>query len=302
MEIRQLRTFIAVAKFSSFTHAADHLNYAQSTVSAQIQALEDEFQVPLFERLGQRIILTEAGERLLQYAERLLGLTEETKAGVVGGKDSKGSLTVRLPESLGVYRFPEIFSRFVNQFPQIRINIINCAHEGLERDLRKGIINIAFLLHNSFNSSDLNIETVGAETMILVAHPAHPLTRLDIVNCTDLHNETILLSGSDCSYRRDFEQALKQSKVKLGPVFEYTSIASLKESVCVGIGISILPKIAVHADVKQGRLVALPWQASALHFDTIMIHHKDKWLSPVLTSFMSISREVLGTTLSTDQF
>ncbi|MCP4318726.1 MAG: LysR family transcriptional regulator [Hyphomicrobiales bacterium] len=294
MEIRQLRTFMAVAKFMSFNRAADHLNYAQSTVSAQVQALEEEFGVPFFERLGRRITLTEAGDRLLQYAEKLLDMAEEAKTGVVGGADSTGSLTVRLPESLGVHRFPEIFGRFAARFPRIRLNIINCTYNGLERDLRKGITDVAFLMNNSLQASDLVIETVGFESLLVVAHAAHPLARRSAVRGTDLNGETILLSCSDCSYRREFEKALTQLKVKPGSIFEFNSVATLKECVCAGIGVSILPEVTVRADIQHGRLAVLPWQSSELRCNTLMIRHQDKWLSPILDAFMSISREELG--------
>ncbi len=294
MEIRQLRTFLAVAKFLSFNRAADHLHYAQSTVSAQIQALEEEFAAPLFERLGRRILLTEAGERLIQYAEKLLDLTEEAKAEVVGGSDSTGSLTIRLPESLGVQRFPEIIKRFVDRFPRIRLDIINCAYAGLEKDLRKGITDLAFLLNNSLDASDLVIEAVGFEPLLVVAHSAHPLAGRSAVHGADLDGERLLLSRSDCSYRRDFERALAEQKVKPGSIFEFNSVSTLRECVCAGIGISLLPEIAVRADIEHGRLAALPWRDSELRRNTLMIRHQDKWLSPALDTFMSISREELG--------
>ena len=86
MEIRHLKTFLGVAKALSFNKAAEHLNYAQSSVSAQIQALEEELGVQLFDRLGRRILLTEAGIRLLDYAEKILQLVDETRAELADGK------------------------------------------------------------------------------------------------------------------------------------------------------------------------------------------------------------------------
>ena len=86
MEIRHLKTFLGVANALSFNKAAEHLNYAQSSVSAQIQALEEELGVQLFDRLGRRILLTEAGVRLLDYAEKILQLADETRAELADGK------------------------------------------------------------------------------------------------------------------------------------------------------------------------------------------------------------------------
>src|SRR5688572_33360569 len=98
VELRQLETFRAVATGLSFTRAAAALGYAQSSVTAQIQALEAELGARLFDRLGRRIALTDAGERLLEYADRLLTLAAEARAALVDGAEPAGTLTVGAPE------------------------------------------------------------------------------------------------------------------------------------------------------------------------------------------------------------
>ena len=104
MEIRQLKTFKAVADHLSFHKAADAINYAQSTVSAQIMALEEDLGIPLFERLGRHIMLTGAGENLYQYACKMLELAEAARADLIEGVRLAGSLTIRVPESFCVHR------------------------------------------------------------------------------------------------------------------------------------------------------------------------------------------------------
>ncbi|MGA7644044.1 MAG: LysR family transcriptional regulator, partial [Syntrophobacteraceae bacterium] len=90
MELRQLKTFLMVAKLLSFNRAADALNYAQSTVSVQIRGLEEEFGVPLFDRLGKQVVLTEAGQVLMRYAQKMLDIEEETHCEVAGHTLSQG--------------------------------------------------------------------------------------------------------------------------------------------------------------------------------------------------------------------
>src|SRR5271157_1473927 len=103
MEIRQLRSFRTVANLLSFNKAAGQLHYAQSSISAQIQVLEDELGVQLFDRLGRKVQLTESGLQLLQYANKILDLVNETQSEVAGNKEPLGSLTVRIPETFGVH-------------------------------------------------------------------------------------------------------------------------------------------------------------------------------------------------------
>src|SRR5216117_1031860 len=115
MDLRHLTTFRTVANLMSFSRAATSLDYAQSTITLHIQSLEDELGVPLFNRIGKKIELTEAGHRLLRYSERLLDLAEETVAGVSGQDDVSGTLTVGAPETICTYRLPQVLRQFRQQ-------------------------------------------------------------------------------------------------------------------------------------------------------------------------------------------
>lgn len=293
MEIRQLRTFQTVAVLLSFHRAADKLHYAQSSVSAQIQSLETELGVQLFDRLGRRILLTEAGERLLQYANKILDLAEETRAEVTDAKEPQGSLTIRIPETFGVFRLPPVIKRFKSSFPKVRLSFSTCAHEGLARDLRKGVTDLAFLLTESIQETDLEAEVMGFESIKIVSSPSHPLAEKAIVKTQDLEGETILLSKVDCSYRRSFQQILDKKKVRADTMLEFNSVAVIKQCVMEGVGITILPEVSITQDIAEGSLAALAWEEEKLEVATLMIWYKDKWLSPTLSAFMEMTREVL---------
>jgi len=133
MEIRQLRSFQTVANLLSFNKAAGQLHYAQSSISAQIQTLEEEFGVQLFDRLGRKVQLTESGTYLLKYANKILDLVEETQSEVARNKELVGSLTVRVPETFGVHRLPAVIKDFHGRFPKVQLNFITCAHEASKK-------------------------------------------------------------------------------------------------------------------------------------------------------------------------
>jgi len=290
LEIRQLKTFKTVATLLSFTQAAQHLNYAQSSISAQIQALEDELAVKLFDRLGRRILLTEAGERLLLYAGKLLDLAEETRTDVAEASQPQGSLTIRVPETLGVHYLPPVIKRFQRRFPQVGLLFTTCAHEGLQKDLRKGLTDLAFIMADSIQAADLVSEALGFESLMVVAHPQHPLAAKTVVRTRDFHGQTLLLSRVDCSYRRVFQQALAQADVRPGGLLEFNSIAAIKQCVMEGIGITIMPQVAVAEEIAAGRLAPLAWEEGPLETALLMIWYKEKWLSPTLTAFMEMVR------------
>src|SRR5436190_8129479 len=121
MDLRQLATFRMVATTLSFTQTAATLGYVQSSVTAQIQALETDLGVPLFDRLGKRVTLTDAGQRLLHYAEKMLDLAEEARSIVPGDTEPTGSLTISAPESLCAYRLPVVLNEFRKRYPQVRL-------------------------------------------------------------------------------------------------------------------------------------------------------------------------------------
>jgi DNA-binding transcriptional LysR family regulator len=293
MEIRQLRTFKAVAVLLSFQKAAEHLNYAQSSVSAQIRALEEDLGVKLFDRLGRGIRLTEAGRRLVQYADKILDLTEESRAEIAGTKEIRGSLTIRIPESFGIYRLPNVVAPYVARHPGVQLNFITCAHDTLQKDLRKGITDLAFLLTESIQAADLEAEATVFESIVMVGAAGHPLSRRKTVRTRDLEGETILMSKVDCSYRKTFERLLDEAAVAPGNVHDFHSLETLKRCVMSGAGITVLPRVAVEAELKGGDLVALNWKGG---FDValLMVWYRERWRSPALEAFMAMTREILN--------
>ncbi|RJQ84929.1 MAG: LysR family transcriptional regulator [Desulfobacteraceae bacterium] len=294
MEIQQLRTFCTVARLLSFKQAAERLNYAQSSISAQIHALEEDLGVRLFDRLGRHILLTEAGDRLLQYAERILDLTEETRAEVASTSEPQGTLTIRVPETFCAHRLPPVILKFQTIFPKVRLRFITCAVEGLQKDLRKGITDLAFLITESIQASDLGVEALGFESVVIVSHPDHPLASKSIVQTKDLEAETVLHSNVDCSYRKSFQQLLDHENVRLARSIEFSSVAALKQCAIRGVGIAILPEVTVEEEIARGRLSVLPWSQGKLEMALLMIWYKDRWLSPSLSAFMNMTREAMN--------
>jgi DNA-binding transcriptional LysR family regulator len=291
MELRNLKTFVAVARLLSFHRAAETLHYAQSTVSAQIQALEDELGVKLFDRLGRRILLTEAGERLLNYAGKMIDLEEEAVAEVTDSGDRGGSLCIRVPETFGSYRLPDIVRRFHDRMPNVGVQFITCTHEGLYTDLRKGVTDLAFLYTDSLQASDLEFEVLGVEPLVLAVSPGHALATMSQVTSPDLDGQTILLSRVDCSYRRLFEAVLAEEKISPGARLEFHSMAGLRACVGAGVGVTILPEVAAREDISNGRMAVIPWAGEPFETALLMVWHKEKWLSPALKAFMALVRE-----------
>jgi len=291
MELRELKTFQKVATLLSFNRAADVLHYAQSTVSAQIKALEDELGVPLFDRLGKQIVLTDSGEKLLKYSRRLLAIHEETYAEVKGRTELRGSLTIRIPQTIATYYLPPLLVKFHECYPRVRFEFLSCTVHPLAQELSAGTIDLAFLMTESVQAASLQSEVLGFEDLALVTHAGHPLAREPSVSFRDLQGQTLLYAKTDCDYPIRFQRMLAEEKIKLSTTLEFNSVEAVKQCVMAGLGITLMPAVAVRREVESGSLTILPLSDGPMEVAIFMIWHKDKWLSPTLDAFLETVKE-----------
>ncbi len=294
MEFRQLKTFLAVAERLSFHRGARAIGYAQSSVSAQVMALEEELGVRLFDRLGRRVRLTPAGESLEPYARKIIDLEAAARAEAAEESRAVGSLTVRVPETICVHRLPPVVADFRRRMPRVKLDFISCTAEGLRHDLQKGVTDLAFLLADEVASPDLRHEALGVEEMVLVAARGHRLAGARAVALGELAGETLLLSRVDCSYRRVLETAMRAAGVAAGLVMEYNSVAAIVRHAAAGLGLAFLPRVAARRELARGELTRLAWPQGGMEVARLMVWHKDKWLSPALRSFMDAARQALA--------
>ena len=293
MELRELRTFQKVATLLSFNRAAEVLHYAQSTVSAQIKTLEDELGVPLFDRLGRQIVLTDAGEKLLQYSRRLLAIHEETYAEVRGQKELRGSLTIRVPQTIATYYLPPVLVKFQSRYPRVRFEFSSCTVPTLLQELSSGTIDLAFLMTESVQSANLQTEILGFEQLVLVAHPQNPLARKPLTSFKDLEGHVLVYPRTDCDYPARFRRMLQDEKIKLTTTLEFNSVEAVKHCIMAGLGLTLLPRIAVRREVESGELTLLQLPEELMEVAIIMIWHKDKWMSPTLDAFLETVKQNL---------
>ena len=294
MELRQLKTFRTVATLLSFNRAADVLNYAQSTISAQIKALEEDLGVRLFDRLGKRIVLTEAGELLSQYAQKMLDIEAATLSDVKGRNQPQGSLTVRAPQSIGNNYLPQVVSEFRKRYPRVSFNFHTCAFHSLAHEIETGVIDLAFLLSESIHTAKLTAEALRFERLVVVSNADNPLTTKAAVSMRDFADQALFLPKADCGYRMAFEQMMIEAHITPETVLEFSSVEMLKQCLKSSHGVTILPEITAKQEIDRRELCVLNWEEQPLETAVLMIWHKEKWLSPSLRAFMQIAREVIG--------
>lgn len=294
MELRQLYMFQELARQLNFTRAAEALNYTQSNVTAQIQALEAELGVQLFDRLGKKVVLTPAGEQFRTYTIQALKLLEEARSAVAPAQQPAGSLVVGASETAVAYRLPPVLQAFRARYPNVQLSFHPSSCSDLRQLLHDGTIQLAFLMERPVKEGNLVVEELLTESMALVAPPDHPLVPAESVEARDIAGETILLTEKGCSYRVMLEDLLAAHGVQPGSTLEFGNLQAIKQSVMVGVGIALLPRIVVAAELEQGRLAELAWSGSPLDSGIQIAWHKDKWLSPALQAFINVTRQILG--------
>jgi DNA-binding transcriptional LysR family regulator len=295
MELRHLTTFRMVAQLQSFRQAAEALGYVQGNVTAHIQALEQELDVQLFDRLGRHIALTSAGEQLLVYAERLLSIASEAQTALSQRDVVKGTLTVSAPDTLCIYRLPALFRLFQERFPQVRLLFRPLIWSTLQKCVSEGMIDLAFLMTQPVQSRGLTAEILLQEPILLLAAPSHPLAQAASIKPEDLEAETLLLTEMGCAYRSVFEQQLADSGCLPKQLLEFGSIEAIKQFAMLGMGVAVLPAVAVSAELAQTRLISLPWEHD-FGIVTQMVWHKEKWSFPTLQALTATTREVFTMT------
>lgn len=288
MELRQLHTFKVVAELRGFTRAAELLGYAQSSVTAQIQSLEEEIGSPLFDRLGKKITLTEAGLRLLPYAQEILKLHTAALDLAKDHEAPSGTLVIGAPESLAAYRLPSVIKEYRQFYPQVKMVLKPGLCWEMRTKVRSGELDLAFLLEPPAAFPDLHTETLVIEKMTLVSSPDHPLASVPKMEPEQLKNETFLHTEPGCSYRSLFEKHLNQMGVYPNSDLEFWNIEAIKNCVICGLGISFLPYITVRRELEEKKLVSLNWGEMSDSVCTQLVYHRSKWLTPAMKEFLSL--------------
>ncbi|MEU0006630.1 LysR family transcriptional regulator [Streptomyces sp. NPDC006314] len=257
MELRLLVTFEKAATVLSLTRAAAELAYAQSSVTGQIRALETSLGVELFYRLGSRIRLTEAGERLLPYARQIIELAEEARAAVTEPEEPSGTLTVGTMESLTSYRLPPLLEYFHHRHPKVRLALRTTIGDETRRALRQGTYDVGFAMEEETEHPGLDGAVLGVEPLALVAAPGDALAG-EPVATADLTGRPLLATEPGCAYRDLFEREL--SVLKPVEFMEFGTIEATKRAAAAGLGITLLPEVTVAAELAEGSLVRLAWE------------------------------------------
>lgn len=288
MDIKHFITFKSIVDSGSFSNAADKLGYAQSTVTSHIQQLEVDLGTKLFEKLGRKMILTNAGKKLLPLTNDLINLMEKIDH---IGKDVyslTGELRIAAPESLLIYKLEPILREFREKAPEIKISILNSNCYDIKRRLIKGEVEIALLYVNCNENDSLITRPLADIPLIFVSSPGMSPSTINL----DINNKnlgtSILVNEPDSIYRNIFVDYLKKKNIIFDNIIELWSIESIKQCVKSGLGIALLPEITVEQDLQSHQLQSVSTDSGDLSVTAYLAFHKNKWITPAMDLFLTI--------------
>ncbi|PFM60774.1 LysR family transcriptional regulator [Bacillus cereus] len=284
MEIRHVKTFCAIVKYGGFSKAAHALGYAQSTVTAHIKALENDLHIPLFDRLGKKVLLTKAGHQFHPYALELLAIYEKAQEIPQNSNHLEGTLSITSNESLAVYRLPQLLRTYKQENPKVNIVLETNTNEQAMKKLHEGETDVIFLIGESIEHNDFITRTFYNETLGWIL-PAHSPANTDPFRL--LQETQFIFTEQSCGYRPMVDRYLRQSGNIPDKTFETSNVEVIKQSVMCELGISILPYIVVQENCQKEQLYFHPIETPAV-IQSHVIYHKTRWISPILQSFLTL--------------
>lgn len=288
MDVRLLKAFVTVASLHNFTKAAEQLGYAQSTITSQIQLLEKELGVRLFDRLGKKVSLTPEGEHFLTDARQLLFSWEKAKGSLSHTNSPHGILTIGVNESVCSVKLPKLLEEYRRQFPEVEFHIKIGSTDELELWLNENQIDVAVLLDKLWNVPELTVKICEEEILGFFVFPNHPLIDVKHILPHDVSDQPMLLVSHSSCWKNIFQAVMEEANESYRIMLETASISDLKQFAILGFGVAVLPLYAVRQELESGKLSILDWKGKKLELYVQVVHHRDKWLSPSLEAFLDI--------------
>jgi len=250
MDLHQLRVFQAAVKNGGFTRAGEELHLSQSTVSQHIKLLEEEFGGPLFLRVGKRVVVTEAGQLLLEHAERIFRDIKNAEMAIREINTLKRG-TVRLgvgPTTL-TYRLPRTLGNYMRRFPDIELVVLAGTTEFLLDSLQSQQLDLAIVMATTPRQG-VNFALLGSEEMVVVLDRTHPLARKRALEPADLASLRFILYGRNTAMQNLIDRYFASLGVHPRITMEVENNEAIKSLVRAGLGASILPLCSVAEDTE----------------------------------------------------
>ena len=287
MDFDQLRTFLEVAKQSSFSRAGQKVFRSQSAVSAQIRQIESEYGERLLDRSGKTVRLTPAGEVFREYAQRMLSLRDESLRAVADhGTDPRGVLALGANEATCLYVLPNVFAEYLRLYPSVQVSIYrNFSHKILER-LDSGAIDVG-IVTLPVKMPMLKLRTIFRDRLVLMVSADNPLAQHDKVPISMVVEQPVILPRTGFT-RRIMDKLFRPYRDKLHVRMELPSIGMIKSFVAAGLGVSLISESFARDEVQSGKVKLIALKDNELTRELGLAYRRNRSLPRAAEVFIEL--------------
>ncbi len=310
MEIRNLITFTKVAEAQSLSGAAKQLGYAQSTVTMQMQQLEQEVGVPLYERVGRRIRITQAGEALLAYAVPIIRMSEAAlRIGKEEAAEPEGILRLGVSEAMKDETFVDVLAQFADRYPRVQLDIRSAvSSQELVARLLHNEIDMAMILDRYLADTALMHGYDERETLCFAVPPGHALTKKTAVSRGDILGTQLIRGDSGGALEQELTAALASGQTETavpaseqmettvsasvqtekagGPPLTVSDLGIALEMAARGRGIVLAPERMARRYIEERRLERLRCDWFGTEFWRQTVYHRNKWRTGAMNAWI----------------
>lgn len=294
MNTKNLVTFKTILEIGSFQKAADKLGYTQSTVTFQIKQLEEELAIKLFEKIGRKMELTQAGKDILPYIDTILQGVEQINNYGRSLSEITGSLKLAIPDSILIYTMQPFIQAFLHEAPNIQL-VINSLQSGeVNQSVMDGTSDIGINCEKEYYPDTIIHKKAGTYKIFLVASPFVNNNLLDFITPRQRKPFSLICNEPDGYYQLEMNKYLAGKDIVLNPPMKVQSIEAVKRCVMNNLGIAVVPSYSVMEELKNGSLKLIKTELDEKIFNSIYLYHKNKWISPQMKLALDLLEKSVG--------
>ena len=289
MELREINTFLHVAKLRSFSKAAVQLGYTQAAVTIQIHNLEHELGVHLFDRIGKQTTLTHQGSVFYEYATSVMRELAQARDTLANPQELTGHLCIGTIESVCAGILPKLLRTYHKLHPKVTVRIIIDSPGAILEKMNNNLVDIAYFLDRQVYDTKWEKVLEQPEKVCFVASSRHPLASRQELELDEIIGLPFISTERDASYRYLLEQYLAARGKEIRPFLEIGNTEFIINQPRHNLGISLLPEFTIQKDLEQGILTALQVKDFQLKVWRQILYHRDKWVSREMSSFLELA-------------
>ena len=299
MDIRNLVTFLKVTELLSFSKAADALDYSQSAVTVQIQQLEQELGVRLFDRIGKKIAITQYGLDFIPYARDTISAASRAEHFAARDCELTGTIRIGFEDTLLRATLPDIIPAYHKRFPRVIVRTSIGSNHQLKQALAQNQLDVVYTLDTQVNDPLFHKVFECKEDICIIANRQNQLTAKKSVQLTDLVSHSFVLMSPHNPYRDLFDNALAQKRLSIQPFLELDSdVIALRLVAKNPEYMTILPRFTLLRSKNAGLLTALNVTDCQLYQWRQLLHHKNKVITPQIQGMLDIITQMGDISLS----